>query len=644
MRHVSNLMTMDLKKNFYKGALGLLALMMVTTTGLAQDKTALEIADELYSVSKYREALAAYSGLDKKELHEHQRIANCHYHLREYMNAEAELSKLMDVKEVSKETVLHYAEVLINQKKYAQAQMVLERYADMPDAHDVSVLKETCEWAPEHAKDRPVHELFVTNIETGGRSLGIALTEAGAFYAIPQEDDTQSQTVYYDLAFASMTDTLTFSEPTELSKDLRTKYYEGSPSVTEDGKWLYFTSNTSKKDEVNVKKKAKHKISETGVNVLKIMQSQNIQGEWSNINEVPVNDFQFSCTHPSISPDGKTMYFVSNMPGGQGGYDVYKITQNGVGTWSKPLNLGPNVNTPGHEMFPYFHKGKLYFASNGAAGLGGFDIFTSELAEDGFRKMENVGPGMNSPKDDFAVIFRNDDTGYISSNREGDNGYDHIYYFREINYPFMVNAVVLDKVSTKAIEGAKVEVKYVSGEVWTEKESDEKGNLSFQLYPKTSYVITFSKEGYEPQVIDVPAGTPKDSIIAKLGNIEMGIEVKKDVVINLDNIYFGLAQAEPLAESLPILDRLVKFMQEHPEAKIELSAHTDCRGGDAYNFNLSDKRANACVNYLTQNGIQKDRMVPRGYGERKLLNECADGVVCDESQHQKNRRVEIKIL
>ncbi|MCB9187195.1 MAG: PD40 domain-containing protein [Flavobacteriales bacterium] len=617
---------------------------MLSTICLAQEKTAVEVAEELYSVGKYREALAAYSALEKKGLNEYQHIANCHYYLREYTNAEAELSKIIDVDSVSSESVLHYAEVLISQKKYAQALMVLERYSDMPEAKDVSILKQTCQWAPEHSKDKPMHEVFVTNIETGGRSLGMALTQTGAFYAVPQEEDSQTKTVYYDLAFANMTDTLNFSEPTELSKDLRTKYYEGSPSITEDGKWLYFTSNTSKKDEVNVKKKAKNKISDSGVNVLKIIQAQLINGEWSNITELPVNNIQYSCTHPSISPDGKTMYFVSNMPGGQGGYDIYRITQNGIGTWSKPLNLGPKVNTAGNEMFPHFFNGSLYFASNGAVGLGGFDIYTSKLEEDGFSKMENIGPGLNSSKDDFAVLFRNDESGYVSSNRDGDNGYDRIYYFLEINYPFTINALVVDKVSTKAIEGAKVEVTFASGKQWTEKFSDEKGQLSFELYPKTSYKITFSKDGYEPQVIDVPAGTPKDSIIAKLGNIEMGIEVKKDVVINLDNIYFGLAQAEPLPESLPILDRLVKLMQEHPEARIELSAHTDCRGGDAYNRDLSDKRAKACSEYLRQAGIDIKRIVPIGYGESRLLNKCADGVFCDEDLHQKNRRVEIKIL
>ena len=627
--------------------LGMIALLLTfSVSGFAQSETPLEKADSYYNVGKYREALNAYSALDQKAAHEHERIANCHYYLHEYLNAEATLSKLMDLKEITPATILHYAEVLIAQKKYMEASIVLEKYSATKDALNVEHLQQTCEWAPEHQADRPEFQLHETNIETGGKSLGLAVTNEGVFYGIPQKTKEENQTVYYDLVFSTMNDSISFGAPQPLNKEMNSKYYEGSPAVSPDGKTLYFSRNASKKDEVNVKKKAKNKISEEGVNVLKIMQAQKVENEWTNITELPINDIQFSCTHPRLSADGKTMYFVSNMPGGQGGYDVYSMKLGGAaGVWSKPLNLGPKVNTKGNEMFPHFFEGTLYFATNGAAGFGGYDIFRSEKKEDGFSQRENVGPGLNTSKDDFAVVFNTDGvSGYVSSDRVGENGGDRIFNFKKIYYPFMVEGIVLDKVTTKAIQGAKVSVNYTNGNLWTEKLSDAKGNLSFELYPNYDYAITFSKDGYESQTFDVPAGTPKDSIIAMLGNVELGIEVKKDVVINLDNIYFALAQAEPLPESLPILDRLVNLMKEHPEARIELSAHTDCRGGNEYNRDLSDKRAKACSDYLAKKGIKTSRTVPKGYGETKPLNECVDGVVCTEDQYQKNRRVEIKIL
>lgn len=628
-----------------KPTITFLSFLLITVSAFAQKGGGLKEADQQFDLGNYREAVLLYKSTEINDLHVNQRIANCYYYLNEYQNAQVMLARVADVKDVAPETIRHYAEVLVNQKEHEKAATVFVQYAATDSAQDVAGQIESCKWAPTHLEDLPEYELLVTNIKTGGRSLGVAKYNEGLIYAVPQEDDFQTATVYYDLVYSKQVDSVTFDAQQELPKELSTKYYEGSPSVSADGKLLFFTRNASKKKEVNVKKKAKNNISDEGVNVLKLMQAQLIQGEWKNVTELPVNNIQYSCTHPSSSPDGKTLYFVSNMPGGMGGYDVYKITQNGIGEWSEPVNLGDKVNTKGHEMFPNMVGGDLYFASNGGIGFGGFDIYRAEQKEGKFIQAENAGVGINSAKDDFAVVFNEDgESGFISSNRDGDNGYDHVYLFRKIIYPFMVNAIVKDKISTKPIEGATIEVLYRNGNGVLTENTDLNGKLSFELYSNRNYVINFSKEGYEPLSLDIPAGTPKDSIVAMLGNIEMGIEVKKDVVINLDNIYFALAEAEPLQESLPILNRLVDFLEENPDTRIELSAHTDSRGGGAYNFNLSDRRAKACFNYLVLNDVAKDRIVPKGYGETKLLNKCADGVYCDEALHQKNRRVEIKIL
>jgi len=622
-----------------------LSFLLISISAFSQKDGGLKEADQQFALGNYREAVLLYKSTEINDLHVNQRIANCYYYLKEYQNAQVFLARVADVEGVSAETFLHYSEVLMNRKEYEKAATIFTQYAATDSAQDVSSKIESCEWAPSHLEERPEYELLVTNIKIGGRSLGVAKYNEGLIYAVPQEDDFQTSTVYYDLVFSKQIDSVTFDVQQELPKELRSKYYEGSPSVSADGKRLFFTRNASKKKEVNMKKKAKNNISEKGVNVLNIMQAQLIQGEWKNVTELPVNNIQYSCTHPSISADGKTLYFVSNMPGGVGGYDIYKITQNGIGEWSEPVNLGDKVNTKGHEMFPNMIDETLYFASNGGIGFGGFDIYRSEEKEGEFSKAENAGIGINSSKDDFAVVFNEDgESGFISSNRDGDNGYDYVYLFRKIIYPLMVNTIVKDKISTKPIEGATVEVLYRNGNGVLTENTDKDGNLSFELYPNRNYIINFSKEGYELQSLDIPAGTPKDSIIAMLGNIEMGIEVKKDVVINLDNIYFASAKADPLPGSLPILDRLVTFMEENIDTRIELSAHSDSRGGSVYNFNLSDRRAKACYNYLISNDVAKDRIVPKGYGETKLLNKCADGVYCDESLHQKNRRVEIKIL
>lgn len=602
----------------------------------------LALGDECYKTGRFREALVHYSAVSEQNLYVQERTANCYYFINDYANAEKAFARIIDQK-VEAETILHYAEVLLNNKNFKEAAAMFQKYKDAGGKYDVTHRLKSCEWAPEAITQRPEFKVRALNIETGGRSLGMTFYKDGIIYAVPQEQNVNDRTVFYDLAYSAKTDSVTFQTPKVFTdKDLNSKFYEGAPCVA--GEWMYFTKNASPKDEVNVKRKTQNKISSEGVNVLQIFMAQNVSGVWTNIKPLPVNSIEYSCAHPSLSPDGKTLYFVSNMPGGYGGYDIYKMERNNivVGGFGKPENLGKNINSPGNEMFPHQYKDSLFFASNGWTGFGGYDIYSTDLTKKtpGIR---NLGFGMNSTKDDFAVLFNPDgESGYLSSNREGENGYDRFYYFNRIWYPFTIDANVKDKVSLKPIPQAGVKVVDSKGRE-VNLTTDDKGNLSLELYPNLSYTVTFTKEKYLPKTVQIPAFTDPRDILALL-DISLEVEPKKDIVMNLDNIYFALAQADPLPESLPILDRLIEFLNDHPEVKIELSAHTDCRGSDNYNNDLSSRRAQACYAYLVKNNIDPKRMIPKGYGESRLLNHCKDGVECEEELHQKNRRVEIKIL
>lgn len=602
----------------------------------------LEQADENFKTGHYKEALVLYGTVADQSIAVQEKMALCYYFINDYAQAEKGFAKIIDQK-VDVETVRYYAEVLMNSKKYKEAAAMFAKYKDAGGKTDVSMRISSCNWAPENLNERPDYGLQPTNIETGGRSLGLTLYKDGIIYATPQEQGVNDRTVFYDLAYAVKKDSVTFDAPKVLvEKDLNSAFYEGSPWVA--GEWMYFTKNASKKDEVNIKRKNQNNISKEGVNVLQLFSAKNVNGYWINITPLKVNNIEYSCTHPSLSPDGNTLYFVSNMPGGFGGYDIYKMERNNaiVGGFSKPENMGKEINSSGNEMFPVEHNGTLYFASNGHIGFGGYDIYSADV-KGNLPGIKNMGVGMNSPKDDFDVVFNADgESGFVSSNRGDEHGYDKIYSFNKIWYSFTVNAVVKDKVSLKAIPQAKVLSVRSDGKEVNEL-TDAKGNLTLDFYPNKSYSITFSKDGYVPKTVQIPAFASPEEILALL-DISLEVEAKKDVVMNLDNIYFAFAKAEPLPESLPILDRLTDFMNDHPEIKIELSAHTDCRGTDAANNDLSSKRAQACYDYLVQNKIDPKRMVPKGYGESRLLNHCKDGVECDEDLHQKNRRVEIKIL
>jgi outer membrane protein OmpA-like peptidoglycan-associated protein len=608
----------------------------------AQTEGPLAKADLSFSTGHYKEALVFYGTVTDQSLPVLEKTALSYYFINDYANAEKAFAKIIDQK-VDVETVRYYAEVLLNNGKHKEAAAMFKKYKDAGGKTDIAHREKIPTWAAENAKVRPEYGVQALNIETGGRSLGLSLYKDGIIFATPQELNVNDRTIFYDLAYAAKKDSVTFDAPQVLTeKDLNSLFYEGSPSV--GGEWMYFTKNASEKEEVNIKRKTQNKISKEGVNVLQIYVAQNVNGVWSNIKALPVNSIEYSCTHPSISSDGKTLYFVSNMPGGFGGYDIYKMERNNVvvGGFGKPENMGKNINSAGNEMFPHENKGTLYFTSNGFTGFGGYDIYSTDLTGK-IPGMVNMGIGMNSAKDDFAAVFNADgETGYLSSNRDDEHGYDKIYSFKKIWYPFTVNGVVKDKITLKAIPAANVKSVASNGkEINTL--TDSKGNLSLEFYPNLSYNITFSKEGYVPKTVFIPAFTDPEDILALL-DISLEVEAKKDVVMNLDNIYFAFGKAEPLPESLPILDRLIEFMNDHPEVKIELSAHTDCRGSDAANIDLSSKRAKACYDYLVSKKVNPNRMVQVGLGESKLLNQCKDGVECSEDLHQKNRRVEIKIL
>ncbi|MGE0635223.1 MAG: OmpA family protein [Bacteroidia bacterium] len=616
--------------------------MLIGLQVFAQTETPLAKADLSFSTGHYKEALVLYGTVTDQSLPVLEKTALSYYFINDYANAEKAFAKIADQK-VDVETLRYYAEVLLNNGKHNEAAAMFKKYKDAGGKTDIANREKIPAWAAEQAKVRPDYAVQALNIETGGRSLGLTLYKDGIIFATPQELNVNDRTVFYDLAYAAKKDSVNFDAPKVFTeKDLNSLFYEGSPSV--GGEWMYFTKNASEKEEVNIKRKTQNKISKEGVNVLQIFVAQNVNGVWSNLKPLPVNSIEYSCTHPSISADGSTLYFVSNMPGGFGGYDIYKMERNNVvvGGFGKPENMGKNINSAGNEMFPHENKGTLYFASNGFTGFGGYDIYSTDITgkQPG---MINMGIGMNSNKDDFAVVFNPDgETGYLSSNRDGEHGYDKIYSFKKIWYPFTVNATVKDKVSLKAIPNAGVTSVASNGkEIKTT--TDAKGNLTLEFYPNLSYSITFSKEGYVPKTVEIPAFTDPEDILALL-EISLEVEAKKDVVMNLDNIYFAFGKAEPLPESLPILDRLTEFMNDHPEIKIELSAHTDCRGSDAANNDLSGRRAQACYDYLVTKKVAAQRMVPKGYGESKLLNHCKDGVECSEDLHQKNRRVEIKIL
>lgn len=375
---------------------------------------------------------------------------------------------------------------------------------------------------------------------------------------------------------------------------------------------------------------------------------------WMPVNE----DENWWNSTPAFSPDGEELYFASNRPGGYGGIDLYKATRLANSDFGNVVNLGPNINTPGNEMFPRpTADGKFFFSSDGHPGYGKLDLFVAEKDASGNQVIKNLGENFNSPNDDFGIFFTEyPKVGFISSNREGGEGDDDIYFFEDKTpKPKIVN--VLLNVFTKqrvagepdaVLEQARVvlydeENKQAGGDF-----SNTNGRVRFTLEPNADFTIIASKSGYFSKSIPYTTvgKTPNpEDLIQEVTNITLDTTIVLDQLILeksivLENIYYDLDKADIRTDAAVELDKLVQILKDNPSIRIELSSHTDDRSSDAYNLDLSQRRAQSAVDYIVSQGIDPSRLVAKGYGESQLLIENAT----TEEEHQKNRRTEFKVI
>ncbi len=424
---------------------------------------------------------------------------------------------------------LNYSSMLRTVGKVEEAKIFFLKYAEKKGDEALKTkFNNMIDWAEENGDNATSYVVAITNIETNGISMGVSEFKEGVLIGQAQSLD-EGKTVFYNLGYSKKSAENTFDKPEGLSKSLTSEYYAGYPSVSKDGNTLYFTSNSSDKNKYSPKKTKKADYSSNGVNVLKIFRTQYENGSWSDKEELSFNSNEYSCAHPFITEDGKTLYFVSNMEGSIGGYDVYKATLNGDGTFSKPQNLGENVNTPLDEMTPSFVNNNLFFSSRGHFGFGGSDIFKAELNDDNsFSKADNVGKPLNSSFDDFAFMpNKGGVSGYLSSNRDGENGEDKIYSYKLLPSEFKV----IDKETGEAIAETKITVyEKVDGE-WVESSvsvTDENGVWGANFAKNKDYKIVYDNPYYELKEIELLQSDKGRA--DKLAKIKSGVKLDKAVL------------------------------------------------------------------------------------------------------------------
>lgn len=435
-----------------------------------------------------------------------------------------------------------------------------------------------------------------------------------------------------------------FAAPIPFNKVVNSKFHESTPLFTKDGTTVYFTRNN-----FNNGKKGKDKSKTT---LLKIYKATWMNDHWDSVMELPFTSDDYTTAHPALSPDEKTLYFASDMPGTYGESDIFCVAINPDGTFGKPKNLGKKINTEGKETFPFISAAnELYFASDGHPGLGGLDLFVSKItSEEQLNTPMNIGKPVNSGYDDFGFYMDSaTKTGFFSSNRKNGKGLDDIYQFTEIN-PLTCDVIfegILTDSNNQPIPSMSISIYDTTNKLLKVISTSANGFYQFKGECETSYRIELEKEGFESAEHFVQS-TGFETSIAK--NIQVTkqkprFKIGQDLalLLSLNKILFDLDQSVIREDAAIELNKIVQLLNEYPTIKIDIRSHTDSRESENYNLKLSQRRAKATLDWLVINGIEHHRLTATGYGESQLLNGCADLVLCTEEQHQENRRSEFII-
>lgn len=424
-------------------------------------------------------------------------------------------------------------------------------------------------------------------------------------------------------------------------KKINSKFHDATLSFSKDLHTVYYTTNM-------VRSRNTLFYDQDRTNNLRIMKGTIMNGELVNSQPIFINNSDYSVGHPSVSDDGKWLFFVSDKEGGVGETDIYVAPILEDGTIGTPKNLGAPINTPYKELFPFYSKGVLYFSSNGQYGLGGLDLFQSEnIGNMSFTVPKNLGRPMNSRWDDFSFIIDSTASyGYFASNRQGGMGDDDLYYFTKAKPPCdqYITGVAIDSLTRLPLRYVAVKGYNKYGDVIASTETDDDGEYIFTLPCDGTFKVEASKPGYtsDDRMVtttkmnhDTIAGV--DFVLTNLKDLIVEEEGHEEIKVN--PIYFEFDKARITDKAKVELNKVVFVLREFPDIKIKIESHADPRGSDTYNLELSDKRAKATRDYILSQDIDKERIISAiGYGESRPINECVDGVDCSDADYAVNRR------
>ncbi|MCB9184825.1 MAG: OmpA family protein [Flavobacteriales bacterium] len=416
-----------------------------------------------------------------------------------------------------------------------------------------------------------------------------------------------------------------------LPGEVNGRFHDGPAVLSADGSTMYFTRSDYYRFRLN-------KDENSTSHLMLYRAEKQHDGSWGKVSSFAYNGYDFSAGHAALSADGSRLYYVSDMPGGLGGTDIYVCERTAEG-WGMPRNLGPTVNTSANEMFPVLRNDTLYFSSNGHRSLGGLDIFRSTLSDGEWSRPENLNYPVNTVHDDFGFVLLQDGrSGYLSSNR---SGLDGIYRFTTNDPTLLLHATLLDEEDGSPMAGAEVRLLEPSLPEPIQLFTDSDGSVTLPLTLDKVYEVMASKDGVFTESRKVSTEGQRTSRVYEEEFRMRRVVVDKPIVI--ENIYYDYDRWDIRPDAAVELDHIARLFIDNPSMSFELGSHTDSRASDTYNLLLSDARAKSAVDYLVRMGVPAERLTARGYGERNLVNGCRDGVDCSEEEHQANRRTEFKV-
>jgi len=599
-------------------------------------------ADQYYDRLQYTDAAEAYQKLLKKgegSTYVFTRLGNSYYFINDTKKAETYYKRVVKRKDVDAETVYNYAQSLKANGKFADYNTYMKQFAEMKpnDSRAVAFMKNP-DYLPEII-DENAQKYSATNLDAlNSKYSDFGGTVVGSDFYFTSARNTSrkkygwNEEPFLDIYKASLVGGMVKGESL-LKGDVNTKYHESTVAITADGKRMYFDRN----DYYN----GKYKKSEEGINELNIYYAENVNGEWKDIKPVPFNDREYSTSHPALSPDGSTLYFTSDRPGGKGQADIYKVSISKDGTFGTPVNLGDNINTEGKEGFPYVDfNGTLYFSSDAHLGMGGLDVFAAAANGDGFGEVRNLGLGVNSSDDDFAfVYYPATEEGYVSSNRKGGKGSDDIYKIQKMQSCELL-VMVVDSETGEALPNARLDLFDNRENKLKSQNTDANGKGTLAAACNQAHVVQAFMDGYESNAETIAAQrSGEKNVRIALRPIDQIVEGE---MVKLNPILFDFDKHNIKPQAAFELDKLVELMKKNPDMVIKVEGHTDNRGSDAYNMDLSERRVRSTVQYVISKGIAKDRISGQGFGESRPAVACAPN--CTEAQHQQNRRSEFIIV